>query len=119
MKINNSIAKIYKFSANKNLNLWDFTREMEVLDRFRKKGNSKMDDDKPLSRKERFKKYRESRLYSAVHAIKLCENMANKNSYEYTEEEARTIIKHLHEAVSSAKHAFASADKNSKKRKFF
>ena len=119
MKINKSIAKIYKFSANKNLNLWDFTREMEVLDRFRKKGNSKMDEDKPLSRKERFKKYREARLGSAVHAIKLCENMANKNSYEYTEEEAKTIIKHLQEAVSSAKHAFASADKNNKKRKFF
>ena len=46
MKINNNIAKIYKLSAYKNLNLWDFTREMEVLDRFRKKGNSKMDDQK-------------------------------------------------------------------------
>ena len=42
---------------------------------------------------ERDLRNREDRLRKAVHSIKLCENMANKSSYEYTEEEARTVIK--------------------------
>tara|TARA_B100001996_G_scaffold252269_1_gene195761 strand:- start:310 stop:678 length:369 start_codon:yes stop_codon:yes gene_type:complete len=119
MNISNKTANIYKIGVNKNLSLWDFTKEMNILDSFKKKGSTNMEDDKPLSRKERFKKYRESRLRNAVNAIRLCENMANKGSYEYADEDARTIVKHLQEAVSSVKHAFASADKKNKEKKYF
>ena len=119
MNTSNKSGNIYKFGIHKDLNLWDFTREMNILDSFKKKGSINMEDDKPLSRKERFKKYRESRLRNAINAIRLCENMANKGSYEYTEEDARTIVKHLQEAVSSVKHAFASADKKNKEKKYF
>ena len=80
---------------SKNLNFWDFLKENEILKQFNKKGAKKKMTDKKNNnfRRERFLKYRETRVSNAVHAISLCENMANKNSYEYSEEEARIIIK--------------------------
>ena len=114
-----NIEKIEPFISNKDLNLWEYTRELLILEKFEKKGANNMTnerEDKPLNRRERFIKYREKRLSQAVHAIKLCENMANKNSYDYNQEEARTIIKHLQDALSNLKHAFSKVEKD---RKFF
>ena len=70
---------------SKNLNFWDFLKENEILKQFNKKGAKKKMTDKKNNnfRRERFLKYRETRVSNAVHAISLCENMANKNSYEY------------------------------------
>lgn len=108
-----------KISYEKDMNLWDFSREINALEQFDKKGKNQMSEekeDKPLSRRERFKKYRDKRLYQAVRAIKLCENMANKNSYDYTEEESSIIIRNIREAFNDLQHAFK---KGEKKTKFF
>ena len=71
-------------------------------------------EEKPLSKRDRFKKYRDKRLYQAVRAIKLCENMANKNSYDYSEEESRIIIRNIQDAFNNLKHAFSKGDKKTK-----
>lgn len=94
--------------AAKNPNLWDFLKEYEILGKFNTKRVVKNMNDKKSnnSRRARFLKYRESRVSNAVHAISLCENMANKNSYDYSEEEARIIIKALSDAVTRLKNTF-------------
>lgn len=104
--------------GSKNLNIWDFSREINALEKLNdEKGKETMSEEKEiLSRRDRFKKYRDKRLYQAVRAIKLCENMANKNSYDYSEEEAKIIIKNIQDALSNLRHAFS---KGEKKTKFF
>lgn len=106
--MNEFLQSINPVLASKNLNFWDFLRENEILNQFNRKGEKqKMVDKKSNNfRRERFLKYRESRVSNAVHAISLCENMANKNSYEYSEEEARIIIKALSDAVTRLKNTF-------------
>ena len=100
----------------KNLNLWEITRELNILDEIEKKGKkmSEEDKEKKLTRRERFIKYREKRLKRAIEAIGLCENMANKNSYEYSDEEAKVIIKNLQDALSNLRHAFTKVDREKK-----
>ena len=66
---------------------------------------------KKLTQRERFIKYREKRLKRAIEAIGLCENMANKNSYENSDEEAKVIIKNLQDALSNLRHAFTKVDR--------
>jgi len=116
-----NIKTLSKLNSYKNLNLWDFSRELMILDQFKGKGNEKMgegenNDKPPLSRRGRFTKYREKRVGKAVLSIKHCENMANKNSYEYEKDEADIIIKALEEAVRSMKYAFNSAIKRGKEK---
>ena len=102
------LQNINPIIASKNPNLWDFLKENQILKQFNRKGaKPKMTEKKNNNfRRERFLKYRESRVSNAVHAIGLCENMANKNSYDYTEEEARIIIKALSDAVTRLKNTF-------------
>ena len=102
------LQNINPIIASKNPNLWDFLKENQILKQFNRKGaKPKMTEKKNNNfRRERFLKYRESRVSNAVHAIGLCENMANKNSYEYSEEEARIIIKALSDAVTRLKNTF-------------
>ena len=114
-----NITQFKLFPTEKDMNLWDFSREINALEQFEKKGKKQMSEekeDKPLSRRERIKKYRDKRLYQAVRAIKLCENMANKNSYDYTEEESSIILRNIREAFNDLQHAFK---KGEKKTKFF
>jgi hypothetical protein len=114
-----NISNLKQLPTQEDMNLWDFSREINALEQFEKKGKKQMaeeKEEKPLSRRERFKKYRDKRLYQAVRAIKLCENMANKNSYDYTEEESSIILKNIREAVNDLQHAFK---KGEKKTKFF
>ena len=40
--------------------------------------------------------------------------MANKNSYEYSDEEAKVIIKNLQDALSNLRHAFTKVDREKK-----
>ena len=110
------ISNLNPLISSKNLNLFDAIKELEILNHKSKEGKKLMSEEN-LSRRERFKIYREDRLRKAVHSIKLCENMANKSSYEYTEEEARTVIKNIEEALRNLKHAFATSDRS--KKKFF
>ena len=118
----NNIKSMSKLIPYKNLKLWDFSREFLILDEFKMEGNEKMTEKQngasaPLSRRERFKKYRENRVKKAVRSIKHCENMANRNSYEYEKEEADIIIKALEEAVRSMMYAFSSAIKRGREKK--
>ena len=119
-----NIKTLSKLNSYKNLSLWDFSRESLILDQFDKERNNKMANDekgsnKPLSRRERFTEYREDRVRKAVHAIKLCENMANRNSYEYTSDEAKIIVNALAEAIRNLRYAFDSKDKSKKNDKYF
>ena len=104
-----NLVKINPILAINNSNLWDFLKENEILNQFKIKKGAKynmIDKKTNNSRRARFLKYRESRVSNAVHAINLCENMANQNSYEYTEDEARIIIKALNDAVTRLKNTF-------------
>lgn len=48
----------------------------------------------------------ESRVNRAIKDIRLIGNLANKNSYEYSEEDARRIIRALQKEVDAAKARF-------------
>ena len=111
-----SLGSYISIFERKNLNLWEITRELNILDEIEKKGKkmSEEDKEKKLTRRERFIKYREKRLKRAIEAIGLCENMANKNSYEYSDEEAKVIIKNLQDALSNLRHAFTKVDREKK-----
>jgi hypothetical protein len=100
----------------KDFSLWDFSREALILDRVMK-GKTEMETGKK-SRRARFEFYREKRVGNAVSAIKLCQNMSNKNSYEYTEDEAKKIVKYLKEAIQELEHSFKKNTKN-KDTKYF
>ena len=111
------VININKCLESKNLNLWDFIKENEILSKFSKKNGEKckMTDEKlRKSRRERFVKYREQRVAGAVRAIRLCENMANKNSYEYNDQEADVILRALSDAITSARNAFKKKEKKTK-----
>ena len=100
----------------KNLSVWEYTRELEAIKKIKLNGEV-MEKKAPKNKRERFEVYREKRLKNAINAIKLCQNMANKNSYEYTAEEGGMIIKYLEEAMRDLKHAFKSSTK--KETKYF
>lgn len=111
------VININKCLESKNLNLWDFIKENEILSKFSKKNGEKceMTEEKlRKSRRERFVKYREQRVAGAVRAIRLCENMANRNSYEYTDQEADVILRALSDAITSARNAFKKKEKKTK-----
>ena len=107
---------IKNFEIFKDLSIWDYTRELEAIKKIKLNGE-KMEKKAPKNKRERFKVYREKRLKNAINAIKLCQNMANKNSYEYTAEEGGMIIKYLEEAMRDLKHAFKGSQK--KEGKYF
>ena len=100
----------------KDLTIWEYTREMEAIEKIGLNGET-MEKKEAKNRRERFEFYREKRLKNAINAIKLCQNMANKNSYEYTAEEGGMIIKYLEEAMRDLKHAFKGSQK--KEGKYF
>jgi len=107
---------IENFEMFKDLSIWDYTRELEAIKKIKLNGEV-MEKKPPKNKRERFEVYREKRLKNAINAIKLCQNMANKNSYEYTAEEGGMIIKYLEEAMRDLKHAFKSSTK--KETKYF
>ena len=100
----------------KDLSIWEYTRELEAIEKIQLNGGA-MKKKEVKNRRERFECLREKRLKNAINAIKLCQNMANKNSYEYTEEEGGMIIKYLEEAMRDLKYAFKGSQK--KEGKYF
>mgnify|MGYP006132562005 CR=1 FL=1 len=98
----------------KDLNIWEFTRELEAIEKITLKGEHDM-ETKTKNRRTRFEFYREKRVSNAVRAIKLCQNMANKNSYDYSAEEGQKIVKYIREALRDLEYAF----KETKKTKYF
>ena len=107
---------IKNYEMFKNLSVWEYTRELEAIKKIKLNGEL-MEKKEAKNKRERFEFYREKRLKNAINAIKLCQNMANKNSYEYTSEEGGMIIKYLEEAMRDLKHAFKSSSK--KETKYF
>ena len=63
MKMEN-LTKFEPLLMRNNPTLWELTRELEVLEKFKKKGKPMSEDDKGkrLTRRKRFLKYREKRL---------------------------------------------------------
>jgi ABC-type Fe3+-hydroxamate transport system substrate-binding protein len=53
-----------------------------------------------------------NRVTRAIKDIRLIGNLANKNSYEYTEEEARKIIRALQREVDDLKGRFKNEDQS-------
>jgi 5-carboxymethyl-2-hydroxymuconate isomerase len=93
----------------KDETLWEYSRNVQILDHGLK---GVIDMEKKIkSRRVRFETYREDRVRKAVAAIKLCQNMSNKNSYEYTEEEGKKIISYIREALRDLEHAFKKSTK--------
>lgn len=62
------------------------------------------------SKRDKFKRLAELRVNNALKDIALISNLANKSSYDYTEEEYRKIIKTLRHAVQKVEQAFDSKD---------
>jgi FKBP-type peptidyl-prolyl cis-trans isomerase (trigger factor) len=58
------------------------------------------------SKSEKFRSLAEARLERAVHTIKLLGPLADKNRYEYTDEQVKYIIKTLKESVKNVDNAF-------------
>lgn len=48
----------------------------------------------------------EKRLMSAIHSIEILKPLANKNCYEYTENQANYIIKKLKDSVTTLEKSF-------------
>jgi hypothetical protein len=73
-----------------------------------------------LTKEEKFKKYANLRLNSALNAIRLLGNLSNKNAYEFTEEQVKTINNELNKAVTETKKRFEKSKKGKKsKNEFF
>ena len=100
----------------KDLTIWEYTRELEANKKISLNGEV-MEKRDTKNKRERFEALREKRVIKAINAIKLCQNMANKNSYEYTADEGNMIIKYLEDAMRDLKHAFRSSTK--KETKYF
>lgn len=57
-------------------------------------------------KRKKFVELAEARVNRAIKDIRLIGNLANKSSYEYTEEDARKIIRALQKELESAKSRF-------------
>lgn len=55
---------------------------------------------------ENFKRLAEKRVTECVKKIRLISNLANKNNYEYTEEQAKKIISALENEILNLKKKF-------------
>ena len=59
--------------------------------------------------RERFVNLAENRVNKALKDIDLIGNLSNKSNYEYTDEEARKIVKALRSAVDEVKAKFEAS----------
>lgn len=57
-------------------------------------------------KRKKFVELAESRVNRAIKDIRLIGNLANKTSYEYSEEDARKIVRALQKELDSAKARF-------------
>ncbi len=53
------------------------------------------------SKNDRFRRLAVARMNAALKQLKLIENLANRNNYEWTDEEAKKMISALNKAVES------------------
>jgi hypothetical protein len=59
-----------------------------------------------VSKSDNFKRLAEKRVTECIKKIRLIGNLANKNNYEYTEEQAKKIIITLENEVKLLKNKF-------------
>lgn len=52
------------------------------------------------------------RVNKALKDIKLVSNLSNRQNYEYTEEQAKKIVKVLQQEVEQLKHSFLATDES-------
>jgi len=57
-------------------------------------------------KRQKFIELAESRVNRAIKDIRLIGNLANKNSYEYSEDDARKIVRALQKELDTAKSRF-------------
>ena len=55
---------------------------------------------------EKFVRLAESRMENTLKQIEILSNLSNRSAYEYSEEEAKKIIKRLKEAISDLEEDF-------------
>jgi len=67
----------------------------------------------------KFKKYANLRLNNALRAIRLIGNLSNKNAYEFTEDQVKTINNELTKAISETKKRFEKSMSGKKKNNDF
>lgn len=68
-----------------------------------------MDRDKAA----KFVELANKRVNKALKDIKLVSNLSNRQNYEYTEEQAKKIVKVLQQEVEQLKHSFLATEENS------
>jgi len=67
----------------------------------------------------KFKKYANLRLNNALRAIRLIGNLSNKNAYEFTEDQVKTINNELTKAILETKKRFEKSMSGKKKNNNF
>ena len=63
-------------------------------------------DVRSRQKREKFIELAEARVNRAIKDLRLIGNLANKSSYEYSEEDARKIFRALQKEIESAKGRF-------------
>lgn len=71
-------------------------------------------NNKPKSRKDRFKDVAGRRVQKVLDDLDSLSNCANKSTYEYTDEEIRKMLKAINEKVTLLKLAFSANSKSGK-----
>lgn len=64
------------------------------------------------TKEARFKRVAAYRLQSCLGDIEVLSNCADKNTYEYTEDQRDKVITHLQDAITNLKDAFEAGGKN-------
>jgi len=86
-------AKIIYCTAQ-NENVWDLYATISIEDDMR-------------DRRGKFVKLANQRVSKAIDQIRLIGNLSNRAAYEFTEDDARKIVKALQKAVDAAKARFS------------
>ncbi len=64
-------------------------------------------------KKVKFKELANKRVNKAIKDLRLVSNLANKKNYEYTDEQAKLIVKALKKEVDGVRQSFAASTKSS------
>lgn len=67
--------------------------------------------EKNNKKSEKFKELAEKRVTETLKKLQLIGNLANKNNYDYTDEQAKQIIETLESEIKSLKNKFAEENK--------
>lgn len=67
------------------------------------------------TKNERFRRLAVARMNAALKQLKLIENLANRNNYEWTDEEAKKMVSALTKAVETIDKKFKKTESESDK----